>query len=248
MSFFSTYPYLIESCLILALSLSSFLIMPEHRRALLVSGLVQLPAAIVASHVYVPLYWTPKVVTFPLVCLEDMIWGFSCGILIWFFAAIPFRKRLSQPGRTLAATLSRVVSFHVSCGALFAILRLTLFTTPRGLMGAALLPAVAAALVIGAFLRKELPLAIAGALGYTVFHFLDVRLGLWIWPHSLDVFQAEAALPWNPGGVPGGEVLWAACIGFAWPLIFAWIMGIRLLPAPRSTGGADALDARNLDT
>lgn len=230
MSLFATYPYLIESCIILLLSLCTLRIMPEYRRVLLASGLAQLPAAAAATYVFVPTYWDPNVIDFPFICLENVVWAMSCGILIWFFAAFPFRGRLSRPGRTMPAAILRVAAFHVSCGVLFSLLRLTVLTRPRDLMAASLLPAVVAALVLGVRLPRELPLAVAGSLGYAGFHFLDMRFGYWLWPSSGDAFQAEAELPWRPGGVPGWEVLWAVCIGFAWPLIFSWIMGIRLLP------------------
>jgi hypothetical protein len=83
--------------------------------------------------------------------------------------------------------------------------------------------------------RRDLwPLAVTGALGYTLVYVAVLKL----WYELVPGFGAQwnAVALWGPMvfGVPLDEVAWAAAFGLAWPTFAAYLFDARLRPAPSS--------------
>jgi len=236
MNTLAAYPYLSEACILLLLGLSTFWILPHHRKSLLLAILLLLPAAITARH-HVPHYWDPVVVARFICSPADVIWTASCGIIAWFLAILPFHRRVTTPGRLLRPILL-IAACYLSGGIIFELLHRTILPRPEDVMPASVLLMLLAAIFFAWRGPSEIPLGVAGGIGYCLFHIADVGLGFLAWPHSKEAWNPDAQLSWEFLGVPGWEIIWGACFGLAWPLVFAGVTGIRLLPAkkiPRRT-------------
>ena len=80
-------------------------------------------------------------------------------------------------------------------------------------------------------------MALCGSAGYMLFHFLDVKAFFAIWPETKSYWTPGAQLPFEVLGVPAWEVIWAAAFGFAWPLVLAFALDLRVSATRRGSAG-----------
>jgi hypothetical protein len=230
----SAYPYLTESCAIALLGLGATCLMPEHRKLLLLAGLLNMPNAIVSSF-HVPAFWQPKVLGFRVASLEDVIWLFGAGLMVCFAALLPVRGRVFCPALDRRA-VARLFACLAGGHGLFLLL-LPLFPDSVQVMFSSVIAMFAVGAILVVRERRWIPMALCGSAGYTVFHVLDVKAFYAIWPETRAYWTPAAQLPFAVLGVPAWEVIWAAAFGFVWPLVLAFGLDLRVSAARRGSGG-----------
>jgi hypothetical protein len=152
------------------------------------------------------------------------------GTIACFFALLPFHRRIEMdsgrsPSLRRAAACSAV-------GMTFIGIFFFSFGMPSNPMPPILVGTVVLAAVLLALRREFLPLALAGAAGYTVFHTVFLAASLQIWPHTRAFWTPAAQLSVEILGVPAYEVLWAAAYGLAAPLLMGHVFNARWRPPP----------------
>ena len=229
------HAYLMESIVLLMIGFFFAAALPGHRRLLFLSAAMCAPYAIL-SPLFVPEYWDPAVTVRWLVRPEELIGQGSAGMTVAFFAIYHRRRRI-----VWGATLGAVMWRHLGCcvaGAVLIGLGRQVFPGVKGVMPSVLFTMLLLAVFLLILRPSAWVLSLAGAVAYTVFHFLDVLAGFAIWPGWAAAWNPEAQLAWQPLGVPGYEILWAAAFGFVWPLILAVTCDLRLdgKPGSRESG------------
>ena len=210
-----THPYLLTCLFFLALYLIGLWLAPQHRRHAVLSGVLAIPGAAYAL-VFVPTYWNPQLVLSLPIGIEDVLFVFANGGLVWLIVTVwTPRMRLNIGAATVAKRWLAVT-------AVFTLLIVFIARAGIAVMHAGLL---SAAVVLGLvlWLRPAYwPLALRGAVAFTVVYAAVLYGSLRVWPNTL--------LQWNTGvlsgimvlGAPVEEMAWAVAFGALYPVVTAF--------------------------
>jgi hypothetical protein len=221
-----SYPYFVASLVFLGLLGVGLGLCPRpYRRTAVLSGLLAAPFAL-TSFTVVPYYWTPVRVVEFVAGPEDVILGLACGGLVWLLAAWPLRHRIN-----LAPALRPSFRRYMQCSVVGLGVGVVLLQCPVRPMTYTIVPILAVGLMV-LYLRRDFwPLALTGAAGFTLFYVVLLRASFTVLPGFYS--QWNTANLWGPhvGGLPLDEIAWAAACGAVWPLMMAYVLGVRLRPA-----------------
>jgi len=220
----SRYPYLALAlgCLA-ALALMLVVCRPHQRTLAVLSGLLTAPFGF-TSVLVVPAYWQPRrVFEFLETGIEDLLFSFAVGAVVWLCASWRWSDRLSV--RTSAVG---VLPTYVAVSAL----GLAIALAGVG-MGLDPMTSVIASFGIGliACLRGRpgwWRLAAAGCGGFTVLYVVLVKATLTAMPAFLAQWTPSGRWGLTVLGVPAGEIAWASSFGAFWPVFLARTFGVRL--------------------
>lgn len=229
MEFVRTYPYLVANVpvLLVVLLAALFLARGPYQRSALLSGLICLPAAPLAL-LHEGIYWSPVRWGGGHFGMEDVLFAFLCGCLVWLLAAWPFRCRLEIDGE-----VSMCIRRYILVTVLYAPTCVLLWHAglkglPNTMVGAM------APVLVALILRRTLwPIAAAGVLLFVPLYTLIVKGQFLLWP--------EYVLQWNRTGhgatsllgIPITELEWAVAFAMQWPLLVGYILGVRIRPVNR---------------
>lgn len=229
MEFCRTYPYLVANALSVAGILAVLLFIPRgpYRRSVLWSGLICLPAALLAL-LSEGSYWSPVRWGGGHWGIEDLLFTFACGSSSWLLAAWPFRRRLGMEMGILP-----FVRRYLLVVASFAAASVLLWQAGvRGMMNSLLGGMAPLLLALG--LRRDLGrFAAAGLLLFVPAYALVVKGQFLLWPDYVRQWNQAgpgADLIW---GIPVGEWKWAVSFAVQWPVIIGYLLGVRIHPTPR---------------
>ncbi len=217
-------PHFIASAVLFLPACCTLFILPRQRRALLLSGLLSAPLALL-SWQHVPCYWQPRETFGCITTMEDLLFTTSIGIMSWFMAVLPFRGRV-----TIRPEPREVVRRGVFCfigGVAIIEFVMILMGTPTAVMPATLMAMAAAALILLSVRRDLLPLSCAGGAGTMIYHFLGLSVVTAVWPATRTYWNPATLLPYEVLGLPAYELIWAFGFGFLWPLVFGYICEAR---------------------
>lgn len=222
--FLRQYGYLASALMLLGVFLAGIIACPRQRAGMLLSACLGTPTALFAFF-FVPDYWKPVLVVPLPVGLEDVIFCFSTGGIVWLLAVWPQRERPQLRLRTrlvlmrlLACALpSMLFYFALWCGGL-------------SVMTSAVLTMVMLAIVLLWLRPRFLAIALMGTMGFSFFYILFARTALAICPPGH--WNVEKLWGYWVLRVPLGEIVWAAAYGFVWPLLMAYAFNAELAPVP----------------
>lgn len=228
MEFLSDYPYLIGNLAFLPVLVVGFVLAGSERRRMLISGLCAVPLALTG---FVPpreagWYWTPQRLGGFAVGLEDGLFLFSSGAMIWLFASI--RQRLETGANPSQAAMRYFWMWVLGSAAVFGMhawgmdFTITCLLVPFGVL-------------VGLFFRNRSlwKLACFGSLGFLILYTGWLRIWLWSFPAFLGPENASGVLATSVLGVPVGEMVWALIFGAAHPLGMAYLLDVTYRPRPR---------------
>jgi hypothetical protein len=200
---------------------------PKQRGAMLLSGLLSAPFGFFEL-AFVPEYWNPVLVGRWGAAPEDVIFSFANGVIVWFLATCLFRPRigLSLESRGLLKRYLGCLTIGVAFSLLFWLAGLRIMT-------AALLT-MAIGLLIGVKIKPELwPIAISGAVGFTILYGVVLGTTCMLWPHFLQQWNTDNLCGLRVLGLPLEEIVWAWAFGTFWPRFMAYVFNARLVrPGP----------------
>lgn len=219
---FATHPYLVISTLLLALSGCALLVRRDQWQPMLLSGVLSATWASTAFF-FVPHYWNPARLIVFGIGVEDILYSFANGAIVWFLvAAGPYRLALRVRPRPF---LMRYTACVVLGAGVFG----TLWRGGVGVMTATLI-AVAFVGGVVAWLQRPLrPLALVGAVGSTALYGAILGTALTLWPHLLENWTVGNLWGIYVFNVPLEELAWAAGFGAVWPLLIAYALDVRVI-------------------
>lgn len=221
----STYSYFVLSFCLLILAFLALALCPRPlRTAVLLSGLFSIPSAF-ASLGFVPSYWNPIRVAELWIGPEDVMFSFSTGIIAFFMALWPIRKRVRVIFQ-IKSILFRLIVCYI-CGHLLNIFLLRVFHIEPMQVALLTISAIGFGLAI---LKKELIIvSVYGVVSFTLFYTLYVKVGFLMFPEFLNQWNIPALCGISPLGVPLEEIAWAIACGAVWPLITGYILNLRIV-------------------
>lgn len=226
----SAFPYLGFSLIMLMIGGLSLLRHPEYRRTMVLSGLLCATSA-AASIFFDPEYWNPVRIVGSAIGVEDVIFSFANGMIVWAMVTWRLPDSLTvavQPARCLARYLTCVVT---GLGVFF----------PLWLSGLKVMPAALAAIAtVGTVTSRLQPhwwwLATRGSIGFGLLYAIALRITMAIWPGFLFQWNLENLWGVYVLGLPLEELVWAFGFGAVWPLIMAYAFDTRLDPVAEGAG------------
>jgi hypothetical protein len=236
-AFAETYPYLAGCFFAVLLFIACILLSKEQRRPMLLSSLLFTPFALTAI-ILVPSYWRPKLFWDLVVGVEDVIFCFFNGGIVWLGSVYFMKDRLLLPGK-FRPLMTRYIKYilygSIACSVLF-------------LMGFGFLWSTLGVLYILGFMllytqRRLWPLALCGTGTFLAIYSLILKLMFSSWPH----FIRQWNLPSLSGfifGMPVEELVWALGFGFTWPLFMAHVFDVQVRPPAPTLFRSDSVFSR----
>jgi len=230
--FLRQYGYLVSMLILLAICLSGMITFPKQRVGMLLSAALFVPSALGAL-LFVPDYWKPVLVVPLPVGLEDIIFSFSAGGIVWLLATCWQKDRLRLRLKTKV-----ILARMNACGLPCILLNLALWRGGLPIMTSVVLTMAVLAIALLWLRPRFLPIAFMGAVWFSFFHFLFASVALAIWP----IGQLYAGRLWGYRlfRLPLEEIVWAAAFGFAWPPLMAYVFDAELVPPDQESRLASA--------
>lgn len=232
-AFAAAYPYLAGCLYAILVFVVCILLFKELRRSMLLSALLFTSFALTAI-ILVPSYWRPKLFWDFVVGVEDVIFCFVTGGVVWLGSAYFIKDRLLLPDNArpvMRRYIKHIIYGSFAFSAFFLVGFGFLWSTLGGLyvMGFILL-----------YTRRRLwPFALWGTVSFLAMYSLTLKLMFFSWPH----FIRQWNLPSLLGLVlemPAEELVWALGFGFTWPLFMAHVFDVQVRPAGTRPFEADS--------
>lgn len=228
----STYPYLYSSLFALLIVLVLAVLLPRHRKGILLGGLLGAPFGML-SFEFVPDYWNPEFAV-PVYLgghfffgLADIVFSFATGALAWLF---------------LVHRTNGSISWQIPAQRIF--LRFLMYGVPGILIARALkmtvlpeLPMVATfigiAIMSVLYFRAKpwaVILAVQASLRFTAVYVVFLLAIIWLMPSSLAYWNTPHHLSFQILGLPFFEVAWAAVYSLVFPMFQMTVIDAKWQP------------------
>ena len=224
----SSHPYFFANLPLFA-AVFVVLILGRRRplaRLALYSGLVCLPCSLLAlMHEG---YWRPARLGGGPIGVEDPIFTFTTGALVWFCAAWPHRGDLRAPSELLS---SRVAKRILLLGLPSEVVLAVLWYAGVDPMSATLLASLPLLTVLLVRRRQLWILAVAGLAFFMPVYYAVVKLQFAIFPGYPLQWNQQGSWAAAFLGLPAGEWAWAAAFAMLWPVVIASAFEVEFRPA-----------------
>jgi len=216
------YPYFGLSISLFLIGLFLIFLFPRHRRFMFLSGIFSLLFALF-SIAFIPEYWNPEKIGGLIVGIEDILFSFATGCIVWVVASLISKKNFNF--NTKFSTVLKRYLIVVNSGIFLGIL---LWVSGMNIMTATIILITIVGVVLLYYYKKLLFFLLSGALGFTLFYMVIIYLILSFWP--------QFVLQWSSGclsgiavfGIPLEEIIWAFAYGAVWPIFFVFIADLKL--------------------
>lgn len=206
--------YFLSALIGFAIVLGVYFLFPQQRKMMFLSGLCLTPFSIF-SIFHDQIYWNPKrIFDFPF-GLEDIIFCFSVGSLVWFFASYP-RRFVSSQKMDIRKFLKRI-SFLIFIGACEFIV---LIKFGIDVMNATILIQIAFVIAAIFLCTKTWKPIFSAGIGYTIYYTLMLLLFFSIFPEFKNAWNGAYLWPLFIGVIPLQEIVWISTFSMAW----TWIL------------------------
>ena len=235
--FTEMYPYLAGCLFEILLFVMCILLSAKQRRPILLSALLFTPAAL-SGIILVPYYWKPKLFLDLIVGVEDVIFCFVNGGIVWFVSFYFIKGHLLLPWK-FRPLMKRYIKYSLYG----TITYYALFLMGFGYLWSALGDLYILGFMLLYAQRHLWDLALWGAGTFFVLHALILKLMFSFWPHFLQQWNLSS-LSGFIFGLPVEELLWALGFGFTWPLFMAHVFDVRVRPSATTLFRPDSVFSR----
>lgn len=199
-----------------------YLALPSLRRLMLASGLLSAPFAL-CSYFFVPDYWQPHRLLVLIAGVEDVVFSFANGVIVFGLCAWTLPSAVSLPERVRP-------NWHrfllISLSSVPVVIGLTYLGI--GIMAATILTGAVVWLICFCSCRgRNGFLSLVGGISFAIFYFFSIRLVFCFYPEMGSWWAEKGMAGLWVWGLPLGEVLWAVFFGATWPLFVGWTLGWR---------------------
>jgi len=212
------------SLLLLGFCLAGLYFFSRERKKILISAVLSIPAACTAV-LFVPEYWKSKRITQLSVGIEDIIFSFATGGIVWIIVSFSVGRNFSYK-----MALNTMIKRYLTLVALGVSLIYILFrSTKWGVMAEALVGIIIIGLILLVRFRfKSWRIAAAGSLLFTLYYSITTGFILKLFPHMNLYWNNNNLWGISVFNVPLGEIVWALGYGAVWPLAMAYVFDLNI--------------------
>lgn len=223
-----TYHYLFGCLLLMTIILLGYVLVPLSRKVSLVSGLILIPSAPFAAYLQ-NTYWAPVRVGGGTWGIEDVLFAFTSGTIVWWAAAWPITRRIR-----LEFSWTRVLAVVLVVHSISMSFFMLAITFQADAMMTLLFIHIAFTIYFYFRMPEYRVVQASGLVSFLCFYVLFLFL--------LNVMMENPFRVWESAGfwgvrifrLPVGETLWACVFGTSQPVLAAYCCGARILPASSS--------------
>ena len=216
------YPYFGWSISLFLISLLLLFLFPRHRRFMILSGIFSLPFALF-SIAFVPEYWNPVKIGGLIVGIEDILFSYATGCIVWVIASL-----ISKQNFNFNTKLSTVLKRYLIVANSSIFLGILLWESGVNIMTATIILITIVGVVLLYYYRKLWFFLLSGAFGFTLFHMFIIYLILSFWPQFIFQWSSGSLSEIVVFGIPIEEIIWASAFGAVWPIFFVFIADLKL--------------------
>jgi hypothetical protein len=212
------------SLTLLVLFTLCYLAAGRQRRPMLISALLSAPFGFL-SIFFVPTYWNPVRIFQWGAGIEDIIFSFTNGGIVWFMVTLPVRNRISMD-----IEIKRMLSRYLACSLLGISPGLIPFFLGCDPMHISLVGLTIMCLVLLLLRSDLLPLPLVGAVSFGLLYTVICVVSFALYPDFLHQWNFTALSGYALLGIPVEEIAWSIAFGAAWPLLAAFSFETRIAP------------------
>jgi|WetSurMetagenome_2_1015567.scaffolds.fasta_scaffold106218_2 hypothetical protein len=219
--FYRSHLYLFSQGFSLVVYLAGIASLYKYRKSIIIASFLALPHAFY-SLMLVPVYWHPNRIMLLGIGIEDFIFTFFTGGLIWFGVLLFLKKKL------IIHYYPKQIVFRYFICIIFGISSIFIlyFIGINDMLN----PFITMILIITIILiyKKAYFLiflfeSLASVLVYT----LGLKIALTVWPDLMQSWSWKNLWGISLFGIPVEELAWAFLYGGSWSLTIAFILGIK---------------------
>lgn len=219
--FLDSHLYLMSQVIIVALYLFGLLILYEYRKSIFIASILAAPQAFYAF-LLVPIYWNPPRIMIFGVGIEDFIFSFLAGGLVWMGVLLFFKNKLIFQYRIKTIILRFLMVFCLSI-LVISILYLVGFKDMLNPFITMIIACVVILIYSFSYWKIFLFESIASLLVYGV----GLKTVFFIWPDLITLWTRENLWGLSIAGIPLEELVWAFLYGGSWCLTIAFILNVK---------------------
>lgn len=189
---------------------------------MIISAILSAPFGFV-SIFFVPEYWDPVRIASFLTGLEDIIFSFANGGIVWLFAVSLFSNHI-----IVDLNLKKIIERYIICGLLGELVFLMFWLSGHKVMTSSIMSVFFIGIIILFLKPKLFSIFLVGLISFTIFYILLLKLSFIIWPSFLNFWNFDNLIGTFILGMPVEEILWAAGFGAVWPVLMAYILDARI--------------------
>ena len=222
--------YLLGCALFVPVIVAGYLAVPGSRRLATLAGLGVIPAAPFASFLQ-ETYWSPVRIGGGAWGIEDVLFSFASGVIVWWAAILPIARRLLVELR-LAPFLKRYLAIISAVIVVF----LALVAAGVDAMTALLVIQLVIALAFAVLVPDYRAMQLSGLILFPAFYAAYFAVLVVLTSGAVyATWQTGALLAVDIFGLPIGEALYALTFAASYPTIVASSAGVRV--AGKGAGG-----------
>jgi hypothetical protein len=220
--FIESHLYLISQSVILSFYCIGFVIFFRSKKQILISSLFALPQAYF-SLALIPIYWNPDKTPFLGIGLEDFIFSFLTGGLVWMCVLAFFNDRISNILKREKIILKCIVTivFGVISVSILSLINIKDIMNPFIVM-------LLWSMVIIIFHFDYWEIALTGGFTFLIVYSLILKTILIIWPEFISFWTLNNLSNVLILKMPVEELIWAFLYGLSWSLAIAYILDVQI--------------------
>lgn len=221
-AFFGSNAYLFMSLVVLVIFIIAYLLSPgNQRRPMMLSGLLSAPWSL-TSILFVPDYWHPERVLTFLTGIEDIVFSFANGGIIWLLSIWVVRDAF-----LLNLRIETILKRYIICSIFGVVIGSVFKRGGLGVMTSAIIGTIALGCILLVVHRRIWPITLIGMITFTAMYTVVFFITFAIWPEFIGQWNTGNLWGISVIGIPLEEIVWAAAFGGVWPTLMAYVFDIK---------------------
>ena len=226
------HPYLTVVLLLCVLFLCCVLIAGPHRKTLILVGAISVPGSFL-SFVFVPDYWNPVRLFEVNPGIEDVLFSFVTGALVWFLSANKYEEKGLKCHKNRRVGVKRYFKM-VAIGAVT--LALVSRFESLNIMSHILITMFITSLLVGWHYKDMVSIALSNSVLFGVFYTSFLVVTFQLFPQFESQWNSEHSWGVSILSIPLEEIVWAFSFGFTWTLITFYLLYLKQDEVLENTG------------
>lgn len=195
----------------------------SHRKTLFLVGVMSVPGSFL-SFLFVPDYWNPVRLFETNPGIEDIVFSFVTGSIVWFLSV----NRYADQGLKRHINRQTYVKRYLKVTAIGAVtFALVSRFDSLNIMSQILISMFVTSLLVGWYYRKLVNIALLNSALFGVFYTLLLVAAFQVFPHFEAQWNREYLWGVSFLSIPLEEIIWAFSFGFTWTLITFYLLYLK---------------------
>jgi hypothetical protein len=220
--FYRSHLYLFSQGFSLTVYLAAIACLYTYRKSIIIASILALPHAFY-SLLLVPVYWNPNRIMFLGIGVEDFLFSFFAGGLIWFGVLLFLRKKMviHYNPKQIFIRYFICISFGISSIFILYFIGINDMLNPFITM-------ILIIVIILIYKKVYFPIFLFESLASVLVYTLGLKIALTVWPDLMQSWTWKNLWGISLFGIPVEELAWAFLYGGSWSLSVAFLLNVDI--------------------